>query len=185
VKNQFLLLFLLILTCTQVSAEDTGKAITFKCRQNLKMLNDGTARFLKENDSGIPAWGKYDVIKTSLIDYNYFPKDPEPPTSNCNYHLVSVSRDDYQWLCDLHGVLDGEKTVTFRYREHRILAKTTSRYENIPKYRDHINDLLRWTEYEPTALEKLKYYYNMNPVTTIFLSIGAILGVIFLYRNLY
>lgn len=185
-KSLLLFLLLPLIFCIQpLLAEDTGKAITHQCRQNLKMLNDGTAKFLKENESGIPAWGKYETIKTSLIDYNYFPKDPEPPTPDCRYYLVSVSRDDFQWYCDLHGVLEGDKTVTFRYHEHKLMAKTSTRYENIPKYKDHIKDLLRWTEYDPTPVEKLKFYYNMNPTTTLILAIGGLFLLIFLYKNVF
>lgn len=166
-----------------VHAEDTGKLITNKCRANLKMLNDGTARFLAENDAGLPFWGNYDTILASLIDSKYFASKPEAPTRDCKYNLVSVSRDDYQWYCDIHGVLEGEKTVTFRYHEHRLMGKTTSRYANIQKYRDHVKDLLRWTEYAPTPVEKLKYHYNMNPLTTIILGIVGVIVMFLIYRN--
>ena len=69
------------------------------------------------------------------------------------------------------------------YHEHRLMGKTTSRYGNIEKYRDHVKDMLRWTEYNPTPVEKLKYQYNMNPLTTVLLAIGGAFLLIFVYRN--
>lgn len=186
-KFSFVVVLLLVFfsgPTERLFAEDTGKVITGLCRQNLKMLNEGTRKFLSENDSGIPMWSKYDTIKTSLMDYNYYPKDPVSPTRDCHYFLVSVSRDDYQWYCDLHGVLDGEKTVTFQYHEHRLMAKTSSRYAHVPKYAEHVRDLLRWTDYNATPTEKFKYYYNMNPLTTIILLVGGTLLLLFVYRNM-
>jgi hypothetical protein len=184
-KKGFLIVPLLFfcMLSTVIHADDTGKVITNQCRQNLKMLNEGTRKFLQESDSAIPIWGKYETIKSSLIDYNYYPKDPVPPTRDCHYYLVSTSRDDFQWYCDLHGVLEGEKTITFRYHEHQLMAKTSSRYANIPKYADHVKDLLRWTEYNPTPVEKLKFYYNMNPMTTVIGLVGGFLLLLFIYRN--
>lgn len=174
----------MFLNLSVTHAEDTGKLINNKCRANLKMLNEGTAKFLAENDSGLPFWSNYDTVLASLIDSKYFAGKPELPTRDCKYYLVSVSREDYQWYCDLHGVLEGEKTITFRYHEHRLMGKTTSRYSNIEKYRDHVKDLLRWTEYTPTPVEKLKYHYNMNPASTILLGIFALFILFVIYRNM-
>ncbi|MDD3148443.1 MAG: hypothetical protein PHD82_14210 [Candidatus Riflebacteria bacterium] len=179
---KFILMIALCCSCQTTSAEDTGKLINNRCRANLKALNEGTAKFLAENDSGLPSWANFDTISSSLIDKKYLSK-PEPPTRDCKYFLVSVSRDDYQWYCDLHGVLEGEKTVTFMYHEHRLMGKTTSRYAKIEKYRDHTLELLRWTDYHPTPVEKLKYHYNSNPLTTIILGIVGIILLIFVYRN--
>lgn len=165
-----------------VTAEDTGKIINNRCRANLKALNDSTAKFLAENDSGLPSWANFDTISSSLIDKKFLPR-PESPTRDCKYYLVAVSREDYQWYCDLHGVLEGEKTVSFMYHEHRLMGKTTSRYSNIAKYKEHVKDLLRWTDYHPTPVEKLKYHYNSNPLSTFLLAIGGIVLLIFIYRN--
>ncbi len=179
-----LLLVFMCLTTHDLRAEDTGKVINNRCRANLKMLNEATAKFLAENDSGLPSWANHQTVTMSLIDRKYFAEQLVPPTRDCKYYLVAVSREDYQWYCDLHGVLEGEKTVTFMYHEHRLMGKTTSRYANIEKYREHVKDMLRWTEYSPTPMEKLKYQYNMNPLTTILLAIGGVGLLIFVYRNI-
>ncbi|NCB37763.1 MAG: hypothetical protein EOM80_03250 [Erysipelotrichia bacterium] len=176
---------IIIVLSAPLTAEDTGKLLTGKCRQNLKILNDGTDKFLAENNLGLPFWGNLATIKNSLIDDKYFTGTIEPPTKDCQYFLVSNSRDDYQWYCNLHGVMEGEKTISFRYHEYRITAKTTSRYENIDKYSDHIKELLRWTEYQPTPMEKLKYHYNMNPLTTTLMGIVGIFLLIIVWRNLF
>ena len=184
-KTVLLLIWVfLCLAAHDLRAEDTGKLINNKCRANLKMLNEATAKFLAENDSGLPSWANHQTVTMSLVDRKYFAEELVPPTRDCKYYLVAVSREDYQWYCDLHGVLDGEKTVTFMYHEHRLMGKTTVRYGNIEKYRDHVKDMLRWTEYNPTPVEKLKYQYNMNPLTTVLLAIGGAFLLIFVYRNI-
>jgi len=165
-------------------AADTGKLITNQCRQNLKMLNETTARFLKDTNEQLPPWARYETVKSSLMSFDYLPKDPAQPTPDCKYFLISNSRDDYQWYCGLHGVLDGEKTITFLYHEHRIMAKTTERYMNNKRYKDHNSDLLRWTEYSPTPVERFKYHYNMNPLSTILIMSGIVLVILFVYRSL-
>ncbi len=180
----FICLTVNILFVPPASALDTGKIITNQCRQNLKMLKERTQKFLDENEDGLPMWASYDVVKSTLIGHNYFPDDPVSPTRDCVYNVVSVGGGDFQWVCNIHGVLDGEKTITFRYHEHRIIAKVSARYDSVPKYKDHVKDLYRWTNYSPTAMEKIKFYYNMNPLTTIILLIGGVLLMFFVYRNM-
>ncbi|GAB4270731.1 MAG: hypothetical protein Kow0029_07770 [Candidatus Rifleibacteriota bacterium] len=180
----FLLIFLLMLSA-HASAEDTGKLITNKCRANLKMLNEAVKKFVAENDSSLPAWSTYKNVKDMLLEIKYLPHDPVPPTKDCKYYLVAPSRHDFQWYCDIHGMLEGDKTITFNYHEHKITAKTNSRYLNIKKYADHTKDLLRWTEYNPTPMEKLKYHYNKNPMTTILLLIFGVLVIFFIYKNVF
>lgn len=169
---------------SSVMAADTGKLITNQCRQNLKMLNEITEKFVKDTGDHLPPWAQYKTVKSSLMSFDYLPKDPVGPTPDCKYYLVSNSRDDFQWYCGLHGVLEGEKTITFQYHEHRIMAKTTSRYMNNSRYKDHTSDLLRWTEYTPTPVERFKYQYNMNPLSTILLLSGLFVVFLFVYRNL-
>ena len=184
--KRILKMVLLIAACLvwlPARAEDTGKVINNRCRANLKMLNEAVAKFLAENDSGLPSWANYETVALSLIDRKYFAGKLEAPTRDCKYNLVAVSRNDYQWYCDLHGVLDGENSVTFMYHEHRLTGKTTKRYENIERYKQHTKDLLRWTEYQQTPGEKFKFHYNSNPLTTIILSILGVLIIIFIYRN--
>lgn len=185
-QNKIIFLFLLLLCFSlPVQAVDTGKLLTNQCRANLKMLNDAVAKFLSENDSALPAWSPYENVKTMLLEIKYLPKDPELPTKDCKYHFVSLSTHDYQWYCDLHGMLEGDKSVTFNYHEHKFTAKTNSRYQNIKKYKDHMQNLLRWTEYNPTPVEKLKYHYNKNPATTIALFVIAAIALLFVYKNVF
>ena len=169
---------------SSVTAADTGKLITNQCRQNLKMLNEITQKFVADTKEHLPPWARYDTVKSSLMNLDYLPTDPVGPTSDCKYTLVSNSREDFQWYCNLHGVLDGEKTVTFQYHEHRIMAKTTSRYMNNRRYKEHTSELLRWTEYTPTPIERFKYHYNMNPLSTILVMSGLLLVLIVVYRTL-
>ncbi|MEW6712367.1 MAG: hypothetical protein AB1403_21285 [Candidatus Riflebacteria bacterium] len=166
-----------------VHAIDTGKLLTNQCRANLKMLNEATEKFLKENESSLPAWSPYKSVKDMLLEIKYLPKDPEPPTKDCKYFLVSMSSHDYQWYCDVHGLIDGDKSITFDYHEHKFTAKTSSRYMNVKKYKDHVQNLLRWTEYKPTPTEKLKYQYNKNPTTTIALVVFGVIALFLIYRN--
>jgi hypothetical protein len=186
-KKLLTLLFMvgLILGSPVARAEDTGKLITNKCRANLKYLNDAVEKFVEENDSALPAWSPYSNVKTMLLELKYLPRDPEPPTKNCKYYLVSLSRNDFQWYCDIHGTLEGDQTVTFNYHEHKFIAKTNSKYKNIKKYDDHTKELLRWTDYHPTPMEKLKYHYNKNPLTTIIMMVGGVFILIFVIKNVY
>lgn len=175
---------LLAVGASSLMATDTGKVINNRCRQNLKMLNEITARFVREKGEPLPPWARYQTVKTSLMDYDYLPKDPEAPTPDCKYFLISNSNNDFQWYCSLHGVLDGEKTITFQYHEHRLMAKTTERYLNNERYKDHVSDLLRWTEYRPTPVEQFKYQYNMNPLSTILILAGIVLLIFIVWRSL-
>lgn len=181
----FLLLAAALLLNGTAEAIDTGKLLTNQCRTNLKMLNEATAKFLRENDSALPAWSPYKNAKDMLLEIKYLPKDPVPPTKDCEYFLVSLSTNDYQWYCNIHGTLEGDKSVTFNYHEHKFIAKTNSRYQIIRKYDDHVTNLLRWTEYKPTAKEKLIYQYNKNPTTTILIVVIGCIALIFIYKNVF
>jgi len=169
---------------SSVMAADTGKVITNQCRQNLKMLNEITQKFVERTNEHLPPWANYATVKSSLLNYDDLPQDPVAPTPDCKYNLISNSREDFQWYCNLHGVLDGEKTITILYHEHQIMAKTASRYMNNKRYKDHNSDLLRWTEYAPTPGERFKYHYNMNPLSTILVMCGVLLILIIVYRSL-
>ncbi|MGM0600059.1 MAG: hypothetical protein ACQETH_09620 [Candidatus Rifleibacteriota bacterium] len=179
------IILLMITAHSALFAVDTGKVFAGKCRDNLKYLNDAVQKFVNENDTSLPAWSTYENVKTMLLGLEYLPRDPVPPTKDCKYFLVSNSRDDFQWYCALHGVLDGDKTISFHYHEHRTVAKTSSRYMKIEKYKDHTKDLLRWTNYYPTPMERLKYQYNKNPLTTVIIVVFAVLVLFFIYRNLF
>jgi hypothetical protein len=186
--KKFLLILLLaslFVSAQPLWAVDTGKLLTNECRANLKMLNKATEKFVAENDSGLPAWSTYKNVRDMLLEIKYLPKDPVPPTKDCTYFLVSLNTNDFHWYCNLHGTLEGDKTITFNYHEHKIMAKTNSRYLVIDKYKDHTRDLLRWTEYSPTLAEKIKYNYNKNPTTTMVLVILGVLVIFFIYKNVF
>jgi hypothetical protein len=176
--------FLIAQGNSSVMAADTGKLITNQCRQNLKTLNEATQKFVNDTGDQLPPWARYETVKSSLMNSDYLPTDPVGPTPDCKYTLVSNSREDFQWYCNLHGVLEGEKTVTFLYHEHQIMGKTTSRYMNNRRYKEHTSELLRWTDYAPTPVERLKYHYNMNPLSTILVMAGVLLVIFVVYRTL-
>ena len=75
----------LCLAAHDLRAEDTGKLINNKCRANLKMLNEATAKFLAENDSGLPSWANHQTVTMSLVDRKYFAEELVPPTRDCKY----------------------------------------------------------------------------------------------------
>ncbi len=180
----FAVVFIAFSTSTAF-AIDTGKEITQECRANLKMLNEATEKYLKETGKNIPRWSDYDNAKTMYLGTQYLPKPPVPPTKDCKYFLVALSSDNFQWYCDLHGVLDGDKTITFKYHEHRLMAKTNSSFKVVEKYELHTRELLRWTQYSPTLKEKLMYQYNKNPITTCIGIFMGLMVVLFLYKNLF
>ena len=109
-----------LLFANSVYAVNTGKEINNKCRSNLKLLNAGTAAMLKNNTKyDLPKWLTLAQATNSFLDPEKYleNKKIEGPTPDCQYFLVSLNNDEYQWLCNLHGVIDGDKTVSFRYRE--------------------------------------------------------------------
>lgn len=165
-------------------AVDTGKVITNECRKNLKWLNELTERFIKETNGRIPQWDSYQALKKKFITSDYLPNDPKPPTTDCKYYLVSNDPNDFQWYCRLHGVLEGDKTLVFRYKEHRIMAKTSSQYMSREQYKTDTLELLRRTNYTPRPMEWIKYHYNMNPITTGLTLVACIGLFLFLYRSL-
>lgn len=167
-----ILAILTVLLASEVFAANPGKEINNKCRANLKALNSATADFLKSNRADLPKWAPYKLVFSSLIEpTKYLDKKIESPTPDCQYFLVSIDNNDYQWYCEIHGVLEGERTLTFRYHEHELSGKTCSRYMINENYEKHAQNLLHWTEYTPTPLETFKYHYNTNPLTTTILSV--------------
>lgn len=180
-----LLIVMLLAVAGSAWAADTGKLLTNKCRANLKYLNEATEKFLKENDSSLPAWSPYRSVKDMLLEMKYLPTDPVGPTKDCEYFLVSLNSNDFQWYCNVHGTLEGDKSVTFNYHEHKFTAKVTSRYEVVQKYKEHSANLLRWTEYIPTPKEKLLYQYNKNPVTTILIMVAGLVILFVVYRTVF
>lgn len=172
--------------CIPAFAVDTGKELTRKCRENLRNLNKITAKALKEHDDKtLPTWSPYSNVKTMILGVEYLPKDPVPPTRDCEYFLVNLGNNDYQWYCALHGVLKGKTKLGFKYHEHYITAKVAPRYKVIKNYQQHIKNLYEWTEYSPTLYESIQYRYNTNPITTILILVFAGIAFIFIYKNVF
>lgn len=175
-KKIFLIAIAALFIVNSLFAANTGKEINNKCRTNLKLLNTGTAEMLKKNRIDLPKWATYKQATSSFLDPDKYleGKKIEGPTPDCQYFLVSLSGNDYQWLCNLHGVLDGDKTVSFRYREHQLQGKTAEKYMINDNYKEHVQNLLHWTEYTPTPKEAFLYQYNMNPITTTVITIAIV-----------
>lgn len=177
-----------LLFANSVYAVNTGKEINNKCRSNLKLLNAGTAAMLKNNTKyDLPKWLTLAQATNSFLDPEKYleNKKIEGPTPDCQYFLVSLNNDEYQWLCNLHGVIDGDKTVSFRYREHQLQGKTAEKYMVNESYKEHVQNLLHWTEYTPTPVEAFKYQYNMNPITTTIISIIVLVVAVFTLKTFF
>lgn len=175
-KKLYLLLLLALFVSNTAFAVNTGKEITSKCRANLKQLNDITAKFLSKTNKDLLKWAPYKLVFSSLIPEDYIEKPIVSPSADCKYYLISIDNKDFQWYCDIHGVIDGDNNLSFRYHEHQMNAKTCSRYKINENYEKHCKDLLHWTEYTPTPKEFFLYHYNMNPKTTTILAVIIIVG---------
>ena len=179
-------MFFVFLTAAVFSA-NVGREINSKCRQNLKLLNAGTEKLIKSTSCNLPKWGTYkQAIKDFLYPDKYLEnKTIVGPTPDCEYYMVSNDKGEYDWLCYLHGVLEGDKTMSFRYHEHQLQGKTTSKFMTNEEYKKHVQSMLHWTEYTPTPKEFFIYHYNMNPIVTTVLSIFIVLLSIYLIKSFF
>ena len=180
------LVFTLLLSVVSYAA-NVGREINNKCRQNLKLLNTGTEKLVKATSYNLPKWCTYkQAIKDFLYPDKYLEgKTIVGPTPDCDYYLVSNDKGDYQWLCYLHGVLEGDKTMSFRYHEHQLQGKTVTKFMNNEEYKKHVQTMLHWTEYTPTPKEFLIYHYNMNPIVTTVLTVFLVLLSIYLIKSFF
>lgn len=185
-KSLLLLIIVLIyLNSTTVLAENTGRIINNKCSNNLKTLNEATKQLLENHQYELPQWRSFEAFYEDSDLYKHLKEKPISPTVDCRYFLVSLNKNDYQWCCDLHGVVNGDKTVSFMYHEHATVGKINSKYEEIEEYSGHAKTMLHWTNYQQTFTEYLKYNYNMNPITTIISIIGVLIIAFVVYRTIY
>lgn len=180
------LVFTLLFSAMSFAA-NVGREINNKCRQNLKLLNTGTEKLVKATSYNLPKWCTYkQAIKDFLYPDKYLEgKTIVGPTPDCDYYLVCNDKGEYQWLCYLHGVIDGEKTLSFRYHEHQLQGKTTTKFMNIEEYKKHAQSMLHWTEYTPTPKEFFIYHYNMNPIVTTVLAVFLVLLSIYLVKSFF
>ncbi len=185
IKTIFIM-FLVFISTTAFSA-NVGREINSKCRQNLKLLNAGTEKLVKSTSYNLPKWCTYkQAIKDFLYPDKYLEnKTIVGPTPDCEYYMVSNDKGEYDWLCYLHGVLEGDKTMSFRYHEHQLQGKTTSKFMTNEEYKKHVQSMLHWTEYTPTPKEFFIYHYNMNPIVTTVLSVFIVLLSIYLIKSFF
>ena len=183
----FLIIFFTLFFSVTTFAANVGREINNKCRQNLKLLNAGTEKLLKTKQMNLPKWCSYkQAIKDFLYPDKYLDdKKVVGPTPDCEYYLVSDGNNDYQWLCYLHGVMEGEKTMSFRYHEHQLQGKSTSKYMNNEEYKKQVQNMLHWTEYTPTPKEFIIYHFNMNPIVTTVVCVFLIFLSIYLVKSFF
>jgi len=164
---------------------EPGFEMTKACRANLAMLNKATAQYIKDGHGNLPTWGRLKEVYMMCLTTKYLPKLPDLPTPDCAYFLVYSSGENFDWYCDLHGLIGGDKTYTFRYHEFQIQARANSKYYSIGKYKTHDDNLLRWCGYVPTLTEDIKYHYSRNPFSTVVFVILGLFAAWFVYRNVF
>ena len=186
-NRKIVLLTLCFLSVFLISyAKDESKILTAKCRSNIEALNAATSKFIKDHPgTGLPTWSTYDNMKTMILGVKYLPKDPVPPTKDCEYCFVSLGPNNFQWYCNLHGVIRGSKEVSFYYHQYRFTARIDPEYKMVKSYQKHIKSLYEWTEYYPTIYERFQYKYNQNPISTIATLCFAGIVIIFIYKNVF
>lgn len=174
IRRKIILLLIMVLVVSVVFAANPGRDINNKCRQNLKLLNSATQTFLKKNsDYVLTTWSTYQQAVGSFLDADKYldGKKIVGPTHDCEYYLISINRNDFQWLCNLHGVIEGDQNLSLKYHEFLLQGKSNSKYMGVENYKKHVQDMVRWTEYTLTPVEFFKYNYNMNPVITTVLTV--------------
>ncbi|HOY68769.1 MAG TPA: hypothetical protein PLP29_17965 [Candidatus Ozemobacteraceae bacterium] len=168
-----------------LDAAEPGFELAKTCRANLGKLREAVDNAIKAGTTQFPTWGKMQDVYTMILTNKYLPEQPKPPTADCEYYLVFKDPSNFDWYCNLHGLIGGDSSVTFRYHEFQFTAYTNSKFMNIPKYKTHADNLLRWVAYEPTLIESFKYHYARNPMTTLLMAVGALLFVLFIWRNIF
>lgn len=186
-KKIFFIILVTLFTAQNLYGANTGKEINSKCRSNLRLLNKATTDMLKSKVFDLPQWESYKQASNSFLSADKYldGKKILGPTLDCEYFLVSLNNNDFQWYCNLHGVLEGEKTISFRYHEHQLQGKSSDKYMVNDNYKKHVQSMLQWTEYTPTPLEVFKYHYNMNPIMTTILGILFVIGTFIGARSFF
>ncbi|NLI77397.1 MAG: hypothetical protein GX442_13270 [Candidatus Riflebacteria bacterium] len=164
---------------------EPGFEIIKACRANLTMLNEATAQYIKDGNTQLPTWDKFQNVYTMCLSTKYIPVKPVSPTADCEYFLVCKNLENFDWYCNLHGLIGGDKTYTFRYHEYQVTARINTKYLTIGKYKSHADNLLRWCGYAPTLMEDVKYHYARNPFSTLVIVGIGLLFVFFVYRNVF
>ena len=187
-KIRTIIILILVLFSSISFAANPSKEINSKCRKNIRLLNTGTALAIKQNSNiNIPKWGSLKQALSTFLDKEKHLEGKEivGPTPDCEYYIVSLSKDDYQWLCNLHGVIDGEHSVSLQYHEYLLQGKTCKKYESNENYKKHLKDMIRWTEYTLTPKEFFMFHYNQNPIVTTVLSIILVVVSFILLKSFF
>ena len=139
-KIKTIILFLFVIVSSISFAANPGRDISNKCRQNLKLLNTGTEKMLKSKTYILPKWSSYkQAISTFLDSEKHLDgKKTVGPTPDCDYYLISLDNNDFQWLCMLHGVLDGDQNLSLNYHEFVLQGKSNSKFMSNDNYKKHV-----------------------------------------------
>lgn len=184
-KKVCLIILMFLMINYELFSREPGFEITKECRANLKMLNDTTAKYINDGNYNLPNWGTLESIRVMCFGAKYLPSIPKPPTLDCEYYFIMKDLNHYDWYCNIHGLLGGDKAYTFRYHEYQFTAYIKTLYLYSDKYRQHQENIIRWTNYNPTLMENIKFHYKRNPLYTTILIIGGFLFLIFVYRNIF
>jgi len=183
--NGILMMLMILAGSCATEAADPGYELAKMCRANLSKLREATDKCLKSGITQFSPWGRMEDIYMMILTNKFLPERPKPPTLDCEYYMVFKDPDNFDWYCNLHGLVGGDSSVTFRYHEFQFTAYTSSKYMNISKYKTHADNLLRWVSYEPTLAENFKYHYARNPMTTMLMAGLALLFIWFIWRNIF
>lgn len=170
--------------CTSEAA-DPGYELAKACRSNLTMLREATEKSIESGVKEFPTWAKLQDIRTMILTSRFLPRAPKPPTLDCEYYLIYKDPKNFDWYCNLHGLIGGDQSTTFRYHEYQFTAYTSSKYMGNSKYKTHADNLLRWASYEPTAVENFKYHYARNPMTTLIIAGIGLFFCLYIFRNIF
>lgn len=182
----FILIFCVLIASVSFAA-NPSKEINNKCRQNLKILNNAMKQMLEKKDYNLPKWSSYQQVLNQFLDFEKFMEGKKivGPTPDCTYFLVNLGKGEWQWLCYLHGVLEGDENYSLKYHEYQLQGKANKKYMNNEEYKKQVQNMLSWTEYTLTPVEFFKYHYNMNPIITTILTVGLFIGSFLLLKSFF
>jgi len=187
-KSALLVLLLVFAFLTSsLSAADPSFEITKRCKNNLKMLREALLVYLKSTTNEPPRGDIIDFNQayTMLLTSKFLPQKPDKPTTDCDYFLAYKDRDRFEWFCRIHGVISGDQRITFPYHEFEFTAAFNSNFMTNAKYKRHYDEVMRWTAYNRTLTESIKYHYTRNPTTTAIMVFFGALLVLYIYRNIF
>ena len=185
-KIGFILLLVSVFITSGLFAANPSKEIDNKCRQNLKALNAATKQMLEEKEYNMHPWVSLKQAGNIYTDFDKYIDVSKivGPTPSCEYFMVYKDKNDYEWLCNLHGVMEGE-LITLKYHEYQLHGRINSKYQTNKEYEKHSKGMLMWTEYSLTPKEFFLYQYNTNPILTTVISIVLFVGSYLLLKSFF